>query len=394
LGTMVSVSATPANIGAPTRAVHFTTLDGLRGVAAIAVVMLHSTLLLNHRLSWHVELAVDFFFVLSGFVVAKAYEGKLRASMTVLEFAKIRLVRLYPMIFIGVLFGFGVIVLRLLTHNPYSGKQLLIVLVSGLLLLPTTVLGHSDVYPANSPSWSLFFELAINFVYALTVRWLNTLRLIVLCGVSAAALCIAAKAHHGVNLGFLPGTWWLGFVRVTFPFSAGVLLSRCRNARPVGAAATIVLALVLLTVLCVPFYVGSWVYDCVIVAFVFPAIVFCGTGCKSSPILDKSCIALGELSYPLYITHQPLLRIISNAIGIFHWHIASVLAILLSTAATIPAAVLFLKIWDRPVRGWLNGRFIKTIGRVAPPIALPSRIGHSCESSEAAILWTAKAGEL
>ena len=177
-----------------------------------------------------------------------------------------------------------------------------------------------------------------------------------MCLISGIALCWMARQNHGVNVGFEPENFALGFIRITFPFSVGLLLSRWRPASHMGSGTTYVLMLVLVSVLCAPLYVGNWVYDCVAVGLVFPAIIFCGAGCKNGVALHKICMWLGELSYPLYITHYPLLRVLSNAIEILHWKLAAVSAVALATLASIFVAVLFLRFWDRPVRAWLSDR--------------------------------------
>jgi peptidoglycan/LPS O-acetylase OafA/YrhL len=348
-------------------------LDGLRGVAALAVVLLHTLQLFDFHFRAHVALAVDFFFVLSGFVVAKAYEDKLKQSMAFSKFVKLRLVRLYPLIFVGVLMGALVLTLRFLGKDPYSARQLTTVLLAGLLLLPTTALGRGDIYPADTPCWSLFFELVINFAYALVVRWLDTRRLVFICGVAVVALAFAARMNQGLDdMGFLAANFWMGFIRVTYPFAVGVLLFRWRRLRAISGATSMILALLLVGVLFLPQWEANWVYDCITVVFFFPAIVFCGAGFTKSPVFNSICLGLGELSYPLYITHYPLVRIISNAVKILHLHIAPTAVVLFSMLASILLSLSLLKVWDRPVRSWLTASVIPR--RAAVPVSAPSEL--------------------
>src|SRR5476651_1716285 len=87
---------------------HYEILDGLRGVASILVVCFH--LFENlcsdrfHQIINHGYLAVDFFFLLSGFVVAYAYDDRW-AKMTQWDFYKRRLIRLQPMVIMGSIIG-------------------------------------------------------------------------------------------------------------------------------------------------------------------------------------------------------------------------------------------------------------------------------------------------
>ena len=89
---------------------HYDILDGLRGIAALTVVWFHifeafATSHLDQRIN-HGYLAVDFFFILSGFVIGYAYDDRWK-KMTVTEFLKRRLIRLHPMVVIGAVIGGG-----------------------------------------------------------------------------------------------------------------------------------------------------------------------------------------------------------------------------------------------------------------------------------------------
>ena len=146
---------------------HFIFLDGMRGIAALAVGWLHAATFF--RLDFephHAALAVDFFFVLSGFVIAYAYDGKLKAGMTFAEFAAKRLIRLYPLIFIGVLVGTLVSVGPAVLEEA-DLKRFLALGFSALVLFPLGALLGMQPYPVNNPLWSLFFELIANGVYGL-----------------------------------------------------------------------------------------------------------------------------------------------------------------------------------------------------------------------------------
>lgn len=83
---------------------HFEILDGLRGIAAVAVVIFHfmEFAVPDYSKSFiaHAYLAVDFFFCLSGFVIAYAYDNKVQ-KLGALQFLKLRLIRLHPLVIIG-----------------------------------------------------------------------------------------------------------------------------------------------------------------------------------------------------------------------------------------------------------------------------------------------------
>src|ERR1700761_290962 len=114
---------------------HFAVLDGMRGIAALIVLILHTAQ--THRSGLpQAALAVDFFFILSGFVVAYAYEARLQSTLSLASFARVRLIRLYPLIFLGVSMGVALTVVHLQALNDISLPQVVIGSVLGFALLP------------------------------------------------------------------------------------------------------------------------------------------------------------------------------------------------------------------------------------------------------------------
>jgi peptidoglycan/LPS O-acetylase OafA/YrhL len=364
---------------------HLATLDGLRGLAALSVLLIHVMGEMHLRASSravpldqlvpHVHLAVDFFFMLSGYVIAKAYEAKLVTTMSFSQFMSVRLARLYPLIFMGAALGaFSLAIRVVVAHTPSPG-QLLTATLSALVILPTTALLSvfpGELFPINLPEWSLLFELLINVVYAAIVRWLSISRLIAICVISFVFLCwVAASSDRLLDIGMglqpvgiIPADIWCGFIRVTFPFFLGILLFRRRFSWSTGTAASIILSLVFLAVLFVPVFPHSWAYEVMVVALVFPVVLLIGATCKTAPKLNKLFIALGELSYPLYVTHNPVTRIFINVLKTLHIRLPNAVAIVLCGLSAVIAAIVFLKWWDRPVRNWLSLR----VRRPAPGV--------------------------
>lgn len=221
---------------------HYPILDGLRGVAAVLVVAFHILEIFSNgdhskQIINHGYLAVDFFFLLSGYVIAHAYDHRW-GTMTLSGFFKRRLVRLHPMIIVGMLIGavcfyFGVSPMFPAIESTPVWKMVL-VMVIGFTLLPVTkgldIRGWSEMHPLNGPAWSLFFEYVANIVYALFLRKVSNLALSVLVLIAAVVLVhFAVTNEHGDII----GGWSLdaeqlriGFTRVAFPFLAGMLLRR------------------------------------------------------------------------------------------------------------------------------------------------------------------------
>ena len=219
---------------------HFEILDGLRGVAAIMVLVFHifepysivnkATMIIGHG-----YLAVDFFFALSGFVIGYAYDDRW-GRLSPLDFFKRRIVRLHPMVIAGTILGASLFYLgaspeySLIADTPVW--KLALYLLLGILLIPmppsADIRGWQESYTLDAPCWSLFFEYIANILYALFVRRFSKTALSILVAIAACATIFVAFSN-----GSLSGGWafegkhlGIGFVRLAFPFFAGLLLYR------------------------------------------------------------------------------------------------------------------------------------------------------------------------
>lgn len=343
---------------------HYLILDGLRGVAALLVVIFHLFeshfhVLAEHPMG-HGYLAVDFFFLLSGFVIGYAYDDRW-STMTVLDFFKIRLVRLHPMVILSVLLG--AIMFSLDPNMHASATALLITLLISLTLLPSPDLrGWGETHSLNGPCWSLFQEYIGNFIYALGARKLNRTGLGVLVILSAAALAITAIWRGDLGTGWGYQTIWIAFVRMMFPFFAGLWLYRygfrLRWSRPL-----LMCSMALAIVFFVPWFSFNGIVEVLLIIMVFPIIVAAGAGSELSPRMTKVCRWLGDISYPLYITHYTII----------YWHIEWVEQAKPSAAAGwkwgiilfllfIAIAQAALKLYDEPVRKYLKRTWLAKHG--------------------------------
>lgn len=354
---------------------HYPILDGLRGIAAIIVVTFHlaepfSTGNLDKFVN-HGYLAVDFFFLLSGFVIGYAYDDRWQKT-TVGNFFKRRIERLQPMVVLGMTLGaigfyFTDSTLWPLIHTIPIWKMLLVMLI-GYTILPVPlsldIRGWQEMHPLNSVGWSLFFEYIANILYAVWIRKFSTLALSILVGIAAIALI-----HLAVTNGDVSGGWTLnveqvriGFTRTMYPFFAGLLLSRI--AKPIQIKNALMwCSLLVAIVLYMPRIGGAehlWLnglYDSVCIIIVFPLIVYLGaSGVMQSQKENRICKFLGDISYPLYMVHYPLVYFyvawISNNKGITigqAWPYAFLILI-----GSIVLAYVSLKWYDEPVRKWLR----------------------------------------
>jgi len=288
----------------------FHNLDMLRGIAALAVVGRH----LDGawlRLLPGSHLAVDLFFVLSGFVLAHAYEDRLSRSMGFAAFMKLRLIRLYPLYILGS----GISVLTLLALrcegviSLHSGR-FAPSLAMALVLLPTAQRLSYDtfhLYSFNFPAWSLFWELVINLVFAMIARRLSNRLLVAIIVAGAVMLTHAATLCNGLTGGSDVSNYICGAERVTYSFFVGVGLYRIwrSNALPwMRMPGWATLAVLLIIFAGRPAAWGA-IYDLAMALLVLPMLVLLAMR-DVRPRLQSTFTRLGIASYPIYALHAPL----------------------------------------------------------------------------------------
>ncbi len=360
---------------------HYEILDGLRGVAAVMVVMFHIFETFSggshlKQIMNHGYLAVDFFYVLSGFVIGYAYDDRW-GKMTLGGFFKRRLIRLHPMIIMGMIIGaigfyFGASGLWPGISGVPVWKMLLVMLI-GFTLLPVPpsleIRGWGEMHPLNGPAWSLFFEYIANILYALFIRKFSNKALAVLVFISGAALIhLAVTGTNGDVIGgwsIEPAQLRIGFSRLMYPFFAGLLLSRMVKVTHVKHA-FLWCSLLIVIILSIPRIGGSehlWMnglYDSLCIILLFPLIVYLGaSGELKGKYSSKICKFLGNISYPIYIIHYPLIYIYTG------WVFDNKLTLreafpagLLVLFSSIAIAYACLKLYDMPVRKWLAKRYM------------------------------------
>ena len=360
---------------------HYLILDGLRGVASVLVVAFHvfETYSGGDRFAQiinHGYLAVDFFFVLSGFVVAYAYDDRW-TKMTTWDFYKRRLIRLQPMVIMGSIIGAILFYFQKSEIFPQIAItpiwKMLLVMVIGFTLIPLPpsmdIRGWQEMHPLNGPAWSLFFEYIANILYAAIFRRFSKFLLSIF--VTLAAAFLIQYTVWGPQ-GDVIGGWSLeakqlhiGFARVLYPFFAGVLL--CRIGKLIQVKHAFLLCSILLIVsLALPRFGGSehlWLnglYESFCIIIVFPLIVSIGAGgTLHGRNSERICNFLAGISYPIYITHYPLIYLYSAWVVNNKVPMSVGLPVgLLLLIASIAIAYGCLKLYDEPVREWLRKQFL------------------------------------
>lgn len=310
----------PETGSARSTSLHFHVLDGLRGVAAVLVVLLHvlEPFELHAQVVPYAGLAVDFFFCLSGFVMAHAYQRKLIAGMPFAHFLKLRIARLFPMILIGCLLGLVVWTAQIaIRHRADLLGPVLVSFALNIFLVPSPLLladAHNAAWPMNMPMWSLFYEVLANAAFGVLLFRLRHRSLVMLSCVAGAAVFYAGVATGFVGGGSRWGEWLLGILRVAYPFLAGLLVHRMvlgsagQEAGRSKAGWHWSVSVVLLLMVCMapvvaPFR-GYWELAAVIA--LLPMTLVCGAKSNAKDASLRLMKYLGELSYPLYLTHYPV----------------------------------------------------------------------------------------
>ncbi len=329
----------------------FLALDGLRGVAAIAVIFDHVPQDMVNGFLPGRALSVDFFFVLSGFVLAHAYGARLGGTMSPLAFMKLRLIRLYPLYLLGTLVALPVAIVSA-WKGWASAETLMFAAPLGLLFLPTPQLPaglNSALYPLNGPAWTLFYELIANFVYAVFARFLTLRVLACLLPVAAAALVYTLFRHADVTG---PGWLWAhadaGFARVTFDFFAGVFLYRLRHVWRAPALPVWLSIAAFLAIIGAP--VSGAGYDALAAIVMLPLLIMFAADAKITGVAARVCGALGRLSYAIYMLHVPLIAALTLTVAFFGLSLPGFVFVGLLIAVASLAAALADRYYDEPVR--------------------------------------------
>lgn len=365
---------------------HFNILDGLRGAAALMVVWYHvfegfafaegsSITTFNHG-----YLGVDFFFMLSGFVISYAYDDRWGKGLSTWDFFKRRLIRLHPMVVLGAVIG--TISFLIGGSLRWDGAEtplgwVMVAMLMGMLLLPAwpgagyDVRGNGEMYSLNGPTWSLFFEYIGNIMYALFLRRLSGRGLaileILLCGAMVSFAVTDVSGYGMIGVGWTLDTvnFLGGFIRMMFPFTMGMVLRR--EFKPLKVRGIFWIAIALLFALFSVPYVPACgnicmngVYEMFCVMVFFPIIIWLGaSGATTDKISTGICKFLGEISYPLYVVHYPVMYLFYQwLIKNEAYTLGSCWPIVLGVIATsLLLAWCSMKFWETPVRKWLGEKF-------------------------------------
>lgn len=345
---------------------HYIVLDGLRGMAAICVMIFH-------RRGWfggdsalgHAYLAVDFFFMLSAFVLTHAYAERLKDTRNFSAFVRDRIFRLHPMLVAGGLLAALVAFFQSRTGSDHFGNYAPATFISSMVPFPAFWTTSYVAFPWNVPVWSLFFELIASFIAGAFLINARRTPLLATATVSGLILAISSIEQNGFQVGYQrdPFLFWLGLPRVVFSFAVGVVVYRLHRQIDISAhrygwlCAAILFATFAAMGHKAP---GSSWYDLIVVFIIYPLLIFFAA--RADSVLPRFCVFLGAVSYPLYIVHEPILKIIGggfNALGLSsagQGEAPMLLEALMRLGLTVLVSFIILKVFDEPVRAYLKTR--------------------------------------
>src|ERR1700749_404423 len=351
---------------------HFEVLDGLRGSAAFLIVLFHA---FNYpfgfkpplHLMHHAYLAVDFFFGLSGFVVAYAYDDRW-TRMTMLQFFRIRLIRLHPLVLIGATLGLLGYIFDPFSKamNHTAAPMLLLAYITSLVLLPSPPVGGrlDETQALNGPAWSLMQEYLGNIAYALILRRLRTIILAIIVGLSGLLLIWTANTKGSLDGGWGYPEIWMAPLRLTASFVMGLWLYRIHDRIRFPKIGLLLLSIVLVVCFQMPQFSQvsglslNGLYDAACVLLLFPLVILCGAHSNAGTGMIRLCKFSGRLSYPLYTSRIPFVYVLSGYSRTRH---PSLIVKLTLISLLIPfvlfVAWLVLKYYGEPVRSWLSRRY-------------------------------------
>lgn len=344
----------------------FSTLDALRGIAALLVVQVHLPFLFaNHMPFPNANLAVDFFFMLSGFVLSFAYGERLASDWPQKFFLRDRLIRLYPLYLLSLPLGLArLLLLAPSEHIPLTHAGTVVLVLLALFFLPAPLLlgsGGPYAFPINLPSWSLFYELLANVLHALFLRRRSLIRLVALVLLLAVSFFGLAYARHFTNFGPYKGEVGAGIVRVALSYTYGMLLFQLwSQGKLPKLGSSLLSALLLVAVLVFPvLHRGALLYEAVALLLIFPCAVILGANATPARAWVPLFSLLGTTSYAVYIFHVPLYavytvlwRILLHGKPSDHAPVSGLVYLTLLIAFAYAAD----RFYDLPVRRWLRNR--------------------------------------
>ena len=335
---------------------HFQILDGMRGIAAIAIVVFHFMEWIyapEKNFIGHGFLAVDFFFCLSGFVIGYAYDKRL-PQIGLKQFFLSRLIRLQPMVMLGSVLGLLTFLCDPFTtfQFSYPVTKILLLFICSLLLIPLPIMEEwsFNLFGLNAPAWSLFWEYVANIIYAFVLVRLPRRFLFFILIFFGAGLFYVAATKGNLLGGWAGENFWDGGIRIGYSFTAGLLIHRYQLIIKNKLGFFLPAALLVLAFIS-PHLPNNGIIEACIVTMYFPLLVSLGAGSTLHPKMIAACKLLGDISYPLYMSHYAFIWIFGNYFLQYKPTTVTLVWIIIGgSLLLIFFSWLIMKFYDMPVR--------------------------------------------
>ncbi len=316
---------------------HYPQLDGLRGVAAAAVALGHAASNLGSPITFqNTALAVDLFFMLSGFVLVHAYGEAIRIDGSFARYIKARLVRLYPLVILGTALG----IFAAIAQHGIRGVTVKAAFLS-VALIPSI---GAVAFPFNPPLWSLSFEMVASVLFGLGLWNTKNIKLLSVLSIAFGALLIGGLFHRGsIDAGWSVSSMHYGALRTIFGFTVGVLLYRVHLDRPARAHTPYWFLAIFLTMILVS--PESLVLQALSIAIIFPTMIFLAT--SSNSLESRLTKWSGMLSYPIYAIHYPIIILLKLSLP-------KPYGLMIFAPVTVIISYMVLRLYDEPVRRTLR----------------------------------------
>jgi peptidoglycan/LPS O-acetylase OafA/YrhL len=342
----------------------FGTLDGLRGVAAISVVILHVPFLFGPIRAPNAGLAVDLFFMMSGFIISHAYDKKFSSGMTSLEFVILRIIRLYPLYFLGLAFGVLVAIANSLfgRSDVWDIGEISLRFLAGALAIPSPPPEGATINSAfslNPPAWSLFFEMIVNVFYAVMFFVLGIRAIVIITVLSAVVLVATFVTYGHINFGSDWENIYLGLFRTFYAFMFGCLLYRIRDKIIIRSIHPLIIMAFSVLMFASDFGEYSSFYNVVCTIFIIPVIVLFAINSEPSARLSPTFAYLGAISYAVYSLHYPIglaAQAVARRLFGDDFNAWGGLAGVFFLIVVVVVSTLADRIYDAPVRRFLTRR--------------------------------------
>ena len=286
-------------------------LEALRGVAAVCILLLHTRAVFGGQpVFGKGYLAVEFFLMLSGFLMTYAQEARLAKDGAPLRFMARRYWRLWPTMALGSAIGLP----RLFLRASGTG-QFIAIAAANLLLLPAPL--RRELFPLNIPAWTIFAELVANLLHVLVLRHLKLGIIVLMIALLVPVMAWTGQAWGSFDVGARPEHLVAALPRILFAYLIGIALGRWWGDAP-PLPVPPVLAIPAMPLLLAGGWwleLGSWWFD---VAFTMIACPLMIAGGLRLVRFHKAAGLFGQLSFPLFAVQMPILQGV-ELLGFGYW---------------------------------------------------------------------------